>query len=128
MKRAFLASLILSLLVFCISASRASQPGQNRHQSRVKSFTGAVNVDEAKNADAELAKANGAPYTNFCQKRFLKTEGGKLYCNWSDSFAGACSVTYPTNRSIEKGSVITGPDESGKCGDDNNIIVKVTNN
>jgi hypothetical protein len=71
----------------------------------------------------------GAPSANFCQKQFFKEKDGKVYCNWSESFAAACASTFPNKlKVIEKGAIISGPDEVGKCSDGKQPVVKVTSN
>jgi hypothetical protein len=73
-------------------------------------------------------KKREAPYTSFCQKRFLKKDHGKLLCNWGDSFAYACNVTFPADGAIEKDAVISGPTVVGKCSDNKQPVVKIVHN
>ena len=64
------------------------------------------------------------PFTHFCQKQFYSVSKGQVSCNWQDSFEAACSVTSPLD-SIPKSAIIRGPETVGKCGDTNNVVVKV---
>ena len=83
-----------------------------------------VELTVEENLEAIVEGQITSPYTNFCQKRFLKEKNGKLYCNWGRSFGHACSITFPNNKSIEKGSVISGPKTAGKCSD-GQVVVKL---
>jgi len=64
----------------------------------------------------------GPPYTNFSLKEKLRENDGKIWGNWSSSFAGACIDPFD-NRYIEKGSVIS-MEEVGKCSGSGKPVVK----
>jgi hypothetical protein len=98
-----------------------------RNEKSVLISNGAVLQAQSNSEGAERVRAGGAPYTNFCQKQFFKESGGKLFCNWGASFAEACAITFPSDKYIEKGAVISGPEEIGSCSDGNTVL-KVTNN
>jgi len=66
-----------------------------------------------------------APFTHFCKKKNLRTEGKKVYCNWFINFAQACN--HERESHLEKGSFISPIQDGGKC-DDGDKIVKVKHN
>lgn len=72
-------------------------------------------------------RRGGAPYVNFCKKKYLQDHDGRLYCNWADSFALACILPDYGNTYIEKGGAISGPTSVGLCSDKDDVV-KVESN
>lgn len=70
--------------------------------------------------------AASAPYTSFCQKRYLKDQGGRLHCNWYATFSEACEIT-AFQKYIEKGAVTSGPAAAGKCSNGSDVVKLVHN-
>jgi hypothetical protein len=76
---------------------------------------------------APAALPAGPPYTHFCRKKFLKEKEGKLFCNWSPSFGGACAAPDHGVQAIEKDAVEE-KKEVGKCSKSGDVVLKVVHN
>jgi hypothetical protein len=71
--------------------------------------------------DVKVASASGASY--YCAKDRLTESGGKLSCNWSPTAKDACRNF--TVAKLEKGSVASGPTDSGRC-ETGDWLIRVT--
>ncbi len=65
-----------------------------------------------------------SPYLSFCQERFYEEDDGLIRCNWAVNFNYACFVSYPSNKVIQLGSKISGPEVVGEC-DNGEKIIKI---
>lgn len=63
-----------------------------------------------------------SPSLAFCQERFYEEDDGLLRCNWAVNFNFACFVSYPSNKVIQKGSMISEPEVVGECDNGERII------
>jgi hypothetical protein len=92
------------------------------------SLTAPASADSNKKNLAQPAEQRGvAPYTNFCCKEYLKEKEGKLFCNWSPSFGGACITANYGNSYIEKDAVVS-KEEVGQCSTSHAVVLKVVSN
>ena len=103
--------IILSVVSVCLALPMTAQSEEEDSPS--------ISVEQ--NARALVGTQGASPYTNFCQKRFLKDQRGKLYCNWGQSFSYACSIT-SSNKYVEKGALIEGPSDAGTCSDGQKVV------
>ncbi|HEY8568529.1 hypothetical protein [Microbulbifer sp.] len=65
-----------------------------------------------------------SPSLAFCQERFLEKDDGLLRCNWAVNFNFACFVSYPSNKVVQVGSLLSEPEVVGEC-DNGERIVKI---
>lgn len=69
-------------------------------------------------------QAGQSPSLAFCQERFLEKDDGLLRCNWAVNFNFACFVSYPSNKVVQVGSLLSEPEVVGEC-DSGERIIKI---
>jgi hypothetical protein len=111
------------VFVASVSASASAAADTSKQPT---SIVNGVAIEGTSKAISRVVATSGAPYTNFCQKRLLKEQPGRLYCNWVASFAEACTDTF-ANRYVERGALVSDPADSGNCSN-GHVVVKITHN
>lgn len=65
-----------------------------------------------------------SPSLAFCQERFFKQDDGLLRCNWAVNFNFACFISYPSNKVVQAGALLSEPEVVGEC-DNGERIIKI---